>query len=71
MIESLVSAYQASDEEQDTYSQFNLLSRAASAEDLASRVERNEALVYVFYFQTSAYHSLADKMASAPVWSMI
>ena len=57
-------SFTTSNEENDTYSHYSLVSHAASAQQLSEVVERNETLLYVYYFQTSAYDNLADKLAA-------
>jgi hypothetical protein len=49
----------------DTYEEYTIQSRAASAPQLSEVVERNEELLYVYYFRTSAYNTLEDKLAGA------
>ncbi|MEL6590581.1 MAG: hypothetical protein AAFQ68_10885, partial [Bacteroidota bacterium] len=63
----LITAHTSSNQAQDTYSSYQLLSQAASAERLSETVGRGEKMLYVMYFQTSAYDNLEDKLASAVV----
>jgi hypothetical protein len=64
-VQSRIDLQASADSEADTYAHYQLVSQAASTELLSESVGSSESLLYVFYFQTSAYNRLEDKLASA------
>ncbi|MEM6963856.1 MAG: hypothetical protein AAF573_03755 [Bacteroidota bacterium] len=66
---NFVASYTSENEEQDTYSNYQIISQASAINE-SKKVGNNEHLVYVYYFQTSAYNTLSEKLAGATLESV-